>query len=369
MTRLLKIGIIGGGVNSAIGKLHVSAIRMDGNYQIGPCLFSSGEEENLNSHIAYGLPWLRHCNSLADWLDSNSEKFDLIALLTPSTDHAYQILEIASRGLSFITEKPIACSLEEVWLIEPIILENKAVQSWFVHNYSGYPMFRELVLRLREGRLGSVHSVRIEMVSDAFAREQIVGRPQIWRQHDPQIPMIMLDLGTHMHHLVRMAVGKSAARVRARMRQAVNGFGVIDNVEIWEERGDGINITYWMSKAHLGSKNGLRIEVYGCNGALIWRQIDPDHLIEVDIDSNRKLVNRGAIFEEAASRDRFKAGHPTGFVDAFANFYSDLAGDFWAIKRNVTRSRWICPIEEAFDGIRFLEAATRSHHSDKWIEI
>ena len=366
--RAIKIGIIGGGLNSAIGKSHIAAIRMDGKYQIGPCMFSQREVENLNSHIAYGLPWLHHSDSLGDWLDYNRGKLDLVAVLTPSTEHAHHLKEIVSRGVSFICEKPIACSLKELEMIEESMSETKAVEAWFVHNYSGYPMFRELVLRLREGRLGSVHSVRIEMASDAFARERIIGKPQIWRQNDPQVPMIMLDLGTHMHHLVRMAVGKSSARVRARMHQLVNGFGVIDNVEIWEDRCDGINITYWMSKAHLGSKNGLRIEVYGCDGALIWSQIDPDHLVQVDIDSNRNLLNRGAIFAESSRRERFKAGHPTGFVEAFANFYSDLAEDFWAVKGKTTRAPWICPIQEACEGIRFLEAATRSHHTNEWIE-
>lgn len=369
MNTPLTIGIIGGGLDSAVGGCHVAALRMDGTYRLGPCLFSDVEERNRQSHAFYGLPWIRHPKSLGNWLDEHKRSIDLLAILTPSTQHLEHLSEVAARGISFVTEKPIVCGTSEIPVLLEALSTADSIQARFIHNYSGYPMFRELVLRLEEMCIGRVHSVRIMMPSDAFAREGIVGKPQNWRQRDTEIPMIMLDLGTHLHHLVRMAIGKSRSRVIARMHQLVNSFNVIDNVEIWEEREDGIRVSYWMSKAHLGIKNGLQIEVYGDDGALIWHQMDPDHLTQIDINSNRTLVNRGTIRNAAARRDRFKAGHPTGFVEAFANFYSDLAEDFHAVRNLGERNRWIRPIEDAFDGIRFLDAATRSFQSSQWISL
>jgi len=35
----LRIGVIGGGSDSAVGACHIAAIRMDGAYSIGPCIF------------------------------------------------------------------------------------------------------------------------------------------------------------------------------------------------------------------------------------------------------------------------------------------------------------------------------------------
>ena len=369
MIKPLRIGIIGGGVNSAIGASHISAIRMDGKYKIAQCLFSRSEQQNQLSHQKYQIPWSGHCDTLETWLDENIGNFDLLAVLTPSTEHSSHIKEIISRGISFITEKPVGCCISEIAEIESSLRTQDQVVARFVHNYSGYPMFREMVLRLSSGRIGKIHSVRVQMPSDGFAREKITGKPQIWRQSDPEVPMIMLDLGTHMHHLVTMLVGKSLSRVKARMHCLVNQLEVIDNVEIWEERSDGISITYWMSKAHLGPKNGLRIAVYGEDGSLIWHQMDPDHLIEVDINSNRTLVNRGSISAAASSRDRFKPGHPTGFIEAFANFYSDLADDFHRQSNKCGKSTWICPIEDAFEGIHFLHAAASSHQNGQWVEI
>jgi len=369
MKKPLRIGIIGGGLNSAIGASHLSAIRMDGKYEIVQSLFSRSEQENRLSHENFGIPWYGHPVKLETWLDEHQGNFDLLAVLTPSTDHSRHIREIISRGISFVTEKPVACSLNEVFDIKNSLSGQPRIVARFVHNYSGYPMFREMVLRLSSGKIGKIHSVRVQMPSDGFARERIIGKPQLWRQSDPEVPMIMLDLGTHLHHLVTMLIGKSSSRVRARMHCLVNGLGVFDDVEIWEERTDGICVSYWMSKAHLGPKNGLRIEVYGGDGALIWHQMDPDHLIEIDINSNQTLINRGSINPIASRRDRFKPGHPTGFIEAFANFYSDLAEDFCLQNSGNSGSRWICAIEDAFEAISFLHAAANAHQHDQWIEV
>ena len=341
---------------------------MDGQFRIGPCCFARDEEENRATHERHGLPWYGHPDSLEGWLAANAGDLDMVSLLTPSTDHAGQIVRLIERGIPVLTEKPPACSQAEVSAIRDAMARHPAVFARFVHNYSAYPLFRELVLRLEDGRIGKVHHVRLNMPSDGYARERVVGKPQVWRRSDPEVPMIMLDLGTHLHHLERMLIGPSPTRLMARMHQMVNTLGVIDHVEIWEERADGIRVSHWMSKAHLGIKNGLEVEVYGSDGALSWHQMDPDHLIETDINSNRTVVNRGTIRPEAARRDRFKAGHPTGFIDAFGSFYADLAEDFRAARGGGPGNRWICPMEQAFDGIAFLTAAARAHTTEGWVE-
>jgi predicted dehydrogenase len=369
MKKPLRIGIVGGGSESAIGPAHIAAIRMDGAFTLGPSIFSHIYELNEVSHHYYGVPWLGHFDNLASWLDASINQLDLVALLTPSIDHAQQLEQIISRGLSFLVEKPVACSVYEKNVICDALAVAPNVKAHFVHNYSGYPMFREMVIRLRGDKIGPIRDVRIEMPSDGFARERIIGKPQVWRQKDGEVPMVMLDLGTHMHHLVRMVIGKSSGRVQARMQKMANSLGLIDSVEIWEQRDDGISVSYWMSKAHLGAKNGLKIEVYGRDGAFIWYQADPDHLIEIDMNSNRNIVNRGAISAEASKHDRFKAGHPTGFVEAFASFYSDLAAELSEEAHAIQDHSWIRPMEDAFDGISFLAAAARSQVSGEWENI
>ncbi len=365
----IRIGILGGGSNSAVGQAHMSALRMDGKYTIGPCLFSHLEGENLESHAYFGIPRGSENLSFPKWLEKVASELDLIAILTPSPMHAEHIEMVVNHGVPFVVEKPVACSRDEINRITESLRLSGSKRSYFVHNYSGYPMFRELVLRVREGCIGTIHNIRAEMPSDGYARERVAGRPQPWRQVDPEIPMIMLDLGTHLHHLVTMVLGQSASRVLSRMGRLVNSFGVVDNVEIWESREDGIEVTYWMSKAHLGEKNGLQVAVFGSEGSLIWRQMEPDILIQADMDSNMSIVNRGSAQPSATTHSRFKAGHPTGFIEAFANYYSDLANDFQAEAAGFEPSGWIRPIEEALMGIEFLAAATRSSKTGDWESV
>ena len=86
-----------------------------------------------------------------------------------------------------------------------------------------------------------------------------------------------------------------------------------------------LSVSYWMSKGHLGIKNGLSIEVYGDNGSLKWELLDPDHLVQSDINSNQSKINRGSILRKLNQLDRFKPGHPTGFIEAFASAVSAFA--------------------------------------------
>ncbi len=367
MTESLRLSILGGSRSSAIGATHVAAARLDGRYVIGPCYFSRDEIKNRQSHADYGLPWRGHPRTLISWLEKYKDEIDLVTLLTPSTDHADHICSLIDQNLSFLTEKPVACTRAEVERIREGLAAKPNHFARFVHNYSAYPLFRELVLRLHDGCIGKLHHLRVNMPSDSFARETSVGKPQNWRSRDHEIPMIMLDLGTHMHHLVRMMIGKAeSSRLTARMHQMVNSLGVIDNVEIWEERTDDICVSYWMSKAHLGIKNGLKVEAYGSDGTLTWYQMEPDQLIEADIDSNCTVVNRGAIRSKARFRDIFKPGHPTGFVEAFGYFYSDIADDFLSIRDGGKGSPWICPFSDAFEGIEFLATAACTHYSRNW---
>lgn len=371
MTARVNIGILGGGANSAVGHAHLSALRMDGRFQIRPSLFSHIESENIDSHKEYGVCWNAHASSATEWLERNIDNIDLVAILTPSTLHLDHIREVSQFGVSFVCEKPVACSCDELTALKALLASGKSYRSFFVHNYSGYPMFRELVLRVKNGDIGKLHHVRLVMPSDGFASESIVGRPQLWRQSDPQIPMIMLDLGTHLHHLSRMILGRSKASVMAWMNKMVNSFNVVDNVEIWEEREDGVSVSYWMSKAHLGIKNGLTVEVYGSLGSLAWHQMNPDILSQADLASNVTVVHRGSASKIATYRDRFKAGHPTGFVEAFANFYSDLADEFLGatLDGSTPKASWIRPMEEAMDGIEFLLAASESYSTRSWVSL
>jgi len=362
----LTIGFIGGGKNSAVGKTHLAAVRMDGRWRIGPSIFSHEEDENRKSHEFYGLEFTRHYHSVEEFIAAESSKLDLVALLTPSPEHAEQLLVLIEAAVPTLVEKPIACSRIEADRIETALAQTPEAYVRVVHNYSAYPMLRELVLRQYEGLIGNVRDIRINVPSDVFARETVIGPPQVWRQSDPDVPMLLLDLGTHAFHLERCVLPSSPAKIAARMRRSANSFGVVDSAEIWVERQDGVSVSYWLSKSNLGFKNGLALEVYGDRGALKWVQEDPDHFIVADLQSAQKQVNRGELRETLAQGDRFKAGHPTGFVEAFGYFYRDIAEDLQSARKGGDPMPWISGPDEAIDGIRFLAVAAQAEQSRQW---
>ena len=80
-------------------------------------------------------------------------------------------------------------------------------------------------------------------------------------------------------------------------------------------------------KAALGHTNGLRFRVFAERGSLEWSQSQPELLSFCDATGQRKTLERGQPDLKKANEpryNRFKAGHPAGFVEAFANIYADF---------------------------------------------
>lgn len=358
----LNAAILGGGYNSAVGRAHLSALRMDGLFRIRDCRFSNSHDHNRLSHDMYGLEGFVHDLDFEAWLERIHKSVDLIIILTPSPDHASHISACIRKGLAFITEKPVVCSSGEVGQIRDL-MQKSDVYCRYIHNYSGYPMFRELCHRIQCGQIGKILHVSAHMPSDIFAREHRIGKPQPWRQTDPEIPMVLLDLATHLYHLVTMSVGESESRrLTVESHRPSNSFGVVDHVEILDSRLDGILVRYLISKVSLGHKNGLKLEFYGSRGSLSWDQMQPDIIMQSDDDSNIDIVNRGSTMLDLSAYERFKPGHPTGFIDAFANYYYDIYDDYNAFHQKGSSVRWIHDLDKALNGILFLAKVADQIH-------
>jgi len=366
MKKPLKIAVLGGGYKSAVGRAHMSALRMDGLYQIMHCRFSRDKDANQHSHNLYGLPQFVHDEDTDSWLKRIATSIDLVLILTPSPSHIDHISGCIKFGIPFITEKPVVCSYEEAGHLKHL-LSGSGLYCRYIHNYSGYPMFRELCTRVARGHIGEVLHVSAYMPNDIFAREHKIGKPQQWRCRDPEIPMVLLDLGTHLYHLVTMAIGEGdSSRLQVATHKPSNSFGVVDHVEILDSRQDGKLIRYLISKVSLGHKNGLRLEFYGRKGSLSWDQMQPDIIWQSDDDSNIDIINRGSTILDISSYERFKPGHPTGFIDAFANYYFDIYDDYHAQYQSKESARWIHGLDKALNGIEYLSKVSKQIVSNNY---
>ena len=118
--------------------------------------------------------------------------------------------------------------------------------------------------------------------------------------------------------------------------------------------------------AATGNEHGLRIRVFGDLAALEWRHEDPHHLVLRDNTGGTTILAHGmdSLSEDAARLTRPGLGHPEGFLEAFANFYSDLATQLRARRDGTPLAERELSIPTGVDGligVQFVEAALASH--------
>lgn len=322
---MLKVGMIGGAVNSAVGMAHFDAIRLDGRFSIVAGAFSRNAEVNAETSVVYNLSSENVYDHWAVMLKERQGELDAVVILTPTPDHCEMVCEALALGFNVIVEKALCTSLSEVALIQAA-LEASEGKLLVTYNYSGYPMIRELRALLREGRLGDIQQIHIEMPQETFSRDRV--KLQEWRQKDYEIPTVSLDLGVHVFHLLSFLSDGAEVKDRELGQYSIgNELGLIDNVFCRAELDNGALFNGWWGKTALGCRNGLRVRVFGSRGAADWLQQSPEELVLSYSDGRKEIIERGIDGDSLCNEgryNRFKPGHPSGFIEAFANLYCDF---------------------------------------------
>lgn len=322
---MLSVGMLGGALGSAIGQAHFDALRLDGRFSIDAGCFSRDFHISQATAEAYAVPLNRCYKSWQELLQEEKGKIDVLVILTPTPDHCEMVCAALAMDYDVIVEKALCTSLGELAAIKDTLSMSKG-KMLVTYNYSGYPMVRELRARIENGGLGSINQVAIEMPQETFARNGVV--PQNWRMKDYDIPTVSLDLGVHVFHLLAFLTHDSPV-VSKQLKEfsANNNLGVIDNVYAWAELENGVVFSGWWGKTSLGYRNGLKVRVFGDKGAAEWTQSSPEILELSYSDGKREIIERGlesALVCNLDRYNRFKPGHPAGFIEAFANLYSDF---------------------------------------------
>jgi predicted dehydrogenase len=126
----------------------------------------------------------------------------------------------------------------------------------------------------------------------------------------------------------------------------------------------------WFGKSALGNRNGLRLRIYGSQGSLEWQQTNPEELLLCRADGSRTIIDRANNLVVIANQkrfNRFKSGHPAGYIEAFANLYTDLAD---CLAQYQATGYWQSPVVATTDldvsFLQFCEAMTQSVTSGQW---
>lgn len=363
MLKPLSLGFIGGGLNSAIGQTHKIASQMDGHFKLVAGCFSRNPAINQQTGLAWGVSAQNIYSDALSLLHHCHTQLDAVAILTPTPEHREIILACLEYKLPIVCEKALVATVTEAQEIQQEIARIDG-QLYVTFNYSGYPMIRELRERLLSGELGKIQHVMIEMPQEGFTRINANGgpaQPQAWRCTDDEIPTVSLDLGVHVHQMVEFLTDKQAVDVYAVNSAFGRVPGVIDTVNIVSRYEEGMVCNYWYGKGALGHRNGLRVRVYCSEGSAEWLQVEPETLRMADKHGNISLVDRTSSINRVANKERycrFKAGHPAGFIEAFANYYADIAASLRGEK-----SPYALGVDTALRGLHFLQRTQKSAQS------
>ncbi len=373
--RPLSLGFIGGGLSSAVGQTHFAACGMDGRWRLDAGVFSRDPATNRLTAETWNVAPDRVYDSWRDMILAERSRLDAMVLLTPTPDH-YEILQALTKaGIPTICEKALVANLNDA---RTLLAQHNPSRNFVAvtFNYSGYPMVRELRQRIQDGQFGKIHQLHIEMPQEGFVRPPaIAGKaspPQSWRLKDDFIPTICLDLGVHLHHLAYFLSGEEPETVNAEFNTYSQYRDIVDNVSMWVEYPSGMTSNFWMSKTAVGRRNGLRIRLFGEKGSAEWYQLDPEQLQIATVDGSQMIIDRGgqACIAAEARYNRMKVGHPSGFIEAFANLYSDIADALIEWRRlGQPRNPYVFGLEHATNGLSLFHAARLSTSRRRWERV
>jgi predicted dehydrogenase len=372
----LRLGLIGGALDSAIGRTHHIASQMDNRWRIVAGCFSISEDVNNATGVALSVPEKRIYNDWKQLLATERGLLDGIVLLTPTPTHAEIAILALEYGFPVISEKALACSSAEAAAIRHTRDQCDGFLA-VTYNYSGYPIIRELRHMISTGRLGRLLHVQAEMPQESFLRlvgeNDVKPQPQAWRLHDGSIPTVSLDLGVHVHHLISFLTGASPLEVCAMEQQQGHFDNIIDNVQCLARYSGDLPVQLWYGKAALGHANGLRIRIFGSEASAEWVQMNPEYLTLHDNRGNTSLVTRAANGLSISNQERytrFKAGHPAGFMEAFANYYADIADHLIRFREGErVVDPMVANVEIAEEGLRMMEVIAQSARTHSWISM
>jgi len=366
-----KIAFIGGGINSVVGAVHFSASRMDNKFALVSGCFSRNSETNKQTADKWGISNNRIYSNWMTLLENEVNSIDAVVILTPTPTHAEITLEALKRGYAVISEKSVAMNSHEAMPIAKYLNKNNGFLS-VVYNYTGYPMVKEIEQIIKSGKLGNINQIHIEMPQDIYSRLDM-NQIQSWRNVDGTIPTISLDLGIHLHHLVDYLTGQKATSVIGEEFTNGSNQNIIDNVICTARYSDQLRCQMWFGKTAAGSRNGLRIRIFGDKGSIEWIQTNPEEIVINTSVGERMILDRASPNTQVCSDtryNRFKAGHPIGFLEAFSNWYSDVNNELENYKNGIKQKEdYVYGIKNAIEGLQFFESVTESSKKRCWINI
>lgn len=376
MARPLRAGIVGGGQGAFIGAVHRIAAEMDSEARVVAGAMSSDPERAQASADAWHLD-----RSYASFATMASEEarlddgIDFVIIATPNNLHLAVAEAFLEAGIHVVCDKPLAASLDEARALQDAVAKSGRLFA-LTQTYTGYPMVREAREFVASGKLGELRKVQVEYNQDWLKDpiEQEGQKQAAWRT-DPEragISCCVGDIGTHAHNLVEYIAGQKVASICAELTSFVAGRQLDDDASMLLRLASGARGTLVCSQIACGEENALTIRLYGDKAGLEWHQQAPNTL-KVKLAGKPWEIYRtggGYLGEAAARATRTPAGHPEGYLEAFANIYRDFMADVHRVAAGEAALGNYPGIEEGLRGMRFVQAAVDSSvNGSVWTDV
>ena len=371
----IKLGMVGGGNDAFIGAVHRIASRIDDRFELVAGALSSTPEKSHASGEALGLPRIYDdFKQMAQREARRKDGIEAVSIVTPNHVHYAAAREFLKRGIHVICDKPLTSTLADAKKLVKAAEESDALFI-LTHNYTGYPMVRQAREMVADGDLGAIRVVQVEYPQDWLTVEQDFKQAE-WRT-DPARSGAggsTGDIGTHAFNLACFVSGLEVESLAADLTAFVPGRQVDDNGHVMLRFEGGAKGMLWCSQVAPGNENALRIRVYGDKGGLEWAQEDPNYLWHTPFGEPKRLITRnGAGAGDMAARvSRIPPGHPEGYLEGFANIYTEAAEAIHAARTGAkTPDHVVYPtVYDGLKGVQFVSACVKSSaRNAAWVKL
>jgi predicted dehydrogenase len=373
--------MVGGGPGGFIGAVHRIAARIDDRYELVAGALSSDPERGRKAAADLHIAADRAYGSFAEMAAGEAkraDRIDVVSIVTPNHLHFGPAKAFLDAGFHVICDKPLTTAVDDAVALAQLVKKSGLIFG-LTHNYTGYPTIRQAREMIAAGELGKIRMVQVEYAQDWLTTPlETTGQKQaLWRTDPAQSgPAGSLgDIGTHAYNIACFVSGLHAEQVAADVSIFVPGRRLDDNVQVLLRYEGGVRGMLWASQVAVGNENNLRLRVYGEKAGLDWSQENPNYLRFSRYGKPSETLTRMGPDATASAKhaSRVPSGHPEGYLEAFAQLYTDIAEQISA--RNARRapakeSLLVPTVEDGVAGVQFISGVLESSRQNAaWVKL
>lgn len=381
MKQKLRMGMVGGGPGSFIGAVHRMAANLDGEIELVCGAFSSNADKSKLTGDSLGLAPERVYGSFEEMINTEKtlpadERMQFVSIVTPNHMHYAPAALALENGFHVVMDKPLVLNMDEAKKLQQLV-QDTGLLFCLTHTYTGYPMIKEARQQVLQGKLGTIRKVHV-YYPQGWLSDYLEGgdnKQASWRTDPGKSGKAgaMGDIGSHAFNLAEYISGLQVTKLCADINIVVPNRQLDDDGAVLLKFNNGASGLLLATQVAAGEENNVTIQVYGDKGGLEWKQEDCNTLFLKwpDQPAQKLRTGGGYVSSFAQHNTRVPAGHPEGYLEAFANLYRNFALSLQARLAGITpQPEWLDypGITDGIRGMQFIDTVIESGRSDiKWL--